>query len=68
MTKALEEAIKVVTRLPDRDRDALAAAILQEVAFDAAIEGNPRALEKLADEALEDERAGRADPLDPDRL
>jgi hypothetical protein len=64
MTHALKKAF--------REQDALAAAILEEVAADerweASLAASPGALEALADEALREHRAGRTKPLDPDRL
>ena len=72
MTKALKNAFDVASRLPDREQDALAAAILEELAADerweAAVAATPGALERLADEALGEYRAGRTKPLDPDAL
>ena len=68
MTKALKQAFDAASRLPDRDQDALAAAILEELAADKRWEGalaaTPEALGRLADEALAEHRAGRTKPLD----
>ena len=56
MTKALKEAFEVASRLPDREQDELAAAILEELdaaeRWEAAFAGSQDALERLADEAL----------------
>ena len=64
MTHALKKAF--------REQDALAAAILEEVAADerweASLAASPTALDELADEALREHHAGRTKPLDPDRL
>ena len=72
MTKALKKAFETASRLPDREQDELAAAILEELDADerleAAFAGSQDALERLADEALEENRAGRTQPLDPDAL
>jgi len=72
MTNALKKAFELASRLPDRDQDALAAAILEEVVADerweAAVAAAPGALERLADEALAEHRAGRTKTLDPDTL
>ena len=58
MTKALE----VASRLPDREQDELATAILEEMAADerweAAFAQSQQTLERLATEALEEHRAG----------
>jgi len=72
MTNALQKAFEAASQLPDRDQDALAAAILEELAADerweAAVAAAPGALEQLAEEALAEHRAGRTEPLDPDAL
>lgn len=72
MTKALKKAFEAASRLPDADQDELAAAILEELEADerweAAFARSPDALERLANEALEEYRAGRTEPLDPDAL
>jgi hypothetical protein len=72
MTKSLEDAFKVAARLPDAKQDALASAILEELAldeqWDATLQANLPALEQLADEALADYREGRTELLDPDKL
>ena len=70
MTKALQKAFEAASRLPDPDQDELAAAILEELEADecweAAFARSQEALARLADEALEEHRAGRTEPLDPD--
>ncbi|MGH2358932.1 MAG: hypothetical protein ACRDGM_00055 [bacterium] len=72
MTKALKKAFEAASRLPDRAQDELAAAILEELAADerweAALAQSQGALERLADEALREHRAGRTKALDPDGL
>ena len=72
MTKALKKAFEAASFLPDRDQDDLAAAILEELNADerwaATFARSQDALERLADEALQEHRAGRTEPLDPDAL
>lgn len=72
MTEKLKKAFEAAEKLPADAQDALAAAILEEVAveglWEASFARRPDALERLADEALEDYRAGRTTPLDPDKL
>jgi hypothetical protein len=72
VTKALKKAFEAASRLPDPDQDELAAAILEELEADerweAAFARSQEALARLADEALEEHRAGRTEPLDPDAL
>lgn len=72
MTKALHKAFEAASKLPDREQDELAAAILEELRADEAWEkmlgGSLAELERLAEEALQEHRAGRTKPLDPDTL
>ena len=72
MTKALKKAFEAASRLSDRDQDALATAILEELTADerweAAFVESQRALERLADEALQEHRAGRTEAVDPDAV
>jgi hypothetical protein len=71
MTKALKNAFDAASKLPEKDQEQLAAAILQELAADArweaAVGAAPDALERLADEALAEHKAGQTKPLDLDR-
>jgi hypothetical protein len=72
MTKLMEQAIAKLRSLPEDAQDAVAGFVLSE------LEANQRweqtslkhadKLRKLADEALDDLRAGRTSPLDPDTL
>jgi hypothetical protein len=70
MTKLLEEAFKAAAKLSAAEQDALARAILAEVAADSKWERRlaetAEPLERLADEALSEHRARRTRPLDPD--
>jgi hypothetical protein len=70
MTKALEDAFREASKLADSDQDSLAAAIRAELAADAvwekALRASQEPLERLADEALAEHRAGRTRPFDPD--
>lgn len=72
MTEALRKAFEAASRLPEPEQDELAAAILEELDADerweAAFARSQNALERRADEALEEHRAGRTEPLDPDAL
>ena len=72
MTEALKKAFEAASRLPEPEQDHLAAAILEELDADerweAAFARSQDALERLADEALAEHRAGRTEPLDPDAL
>jgi len=72
MTNKLKKAFEAASKLPPADQDALAAAILEEVKveglWDATFAKQPGVLERLADEALEEHRAGRTRPLEPGEL
>lgn len=73
MTEALNKAFEAGARLPEADQDELAATILGDLEADerweAAFARSQDALARLADEALEEHRAGqRTGPLDPDAL
>jgi hypothetical protein len=72
MTKHLRKAFDAASKLPPEDQDALAAAILEEVAveglWEASFARKPGALEQLAEEALREHREARTEALDPDRL
>jgi hypothetical protein len=70
MTKLLEKALAEVAALPADQQDAVAAWLLAELAserrWDETFARSEKALERLADEALAEHRAGRSTPLDPD--
>lgn len=72
MTRLLEEAFAAAAELPEADQNALATALLDELAsehqIDAAIVSRPDVLARLANEALAEHHAGRTQPLDPDAL
>jgi hypothetical protein len=72
MTESLEKAIAEARRLPADQQDALAAIILDEIEdearWDAAFARSHDVLERLAQEAEEDERRGGAEELDPNAL
>jgi cell division inhibitor SulA len=72
MTKPLERAFKEAAKLPKKEQDTLARALLDELSseqrWDELFTGSQDLLEQLADEALETHRAGRTKELDPDKL
>jgi hypothetical protein len=72
MTQLLEQAFAAAARLPADEQDALARALLSDLASERAIDerlaGTSDALSRLAAEALAEHRAGRTEPLDPERL
>lgn len=72
INSALKEAMEAASQLPDEEQKRIAAIILEEMAdeaaWDRAFANSQPQLERLADEADEDYRAGRTDPLDPETL
>jgi hypothetical protein len=73
MGKLLERAIEEAQKLSDAEQEAIGAWLLAEIEserkWDELFSRPPsEALERMAQEALEDYRAGRTTPLDPDRL
>ena len=72
MTKLLEQAIVAASNLAPEDQDAVASLILAELdaeeKWQEALTRDPGKLAKLADEALEEIRAGRSKPLDIDEI
>jgi hypothetical protein len=72
MTKLLEKTFEEAAKLPDDDQDALAEAVLAELAsehrWDELFVASADVLSELAEEALAEHRAGRTKPLDPDTL
>lgn len=69
MTKALEQAFREASKLPDVEQDALAEAIRTEIEaeedWERSFAESRDVLEQLADEAISEHRAGRTKPLDP---
>jgi len=67
MTKALEQAFQEASKLPEAEQDALAEAIRNEVlsedAWEQSFSTSSDELEKLADEAIAEHRAGRTQTL-----
>ena len=67
MTDLLEKALSEVKKLPASEQDALAAILLQELAAEqrwtASFAKSQDVLEKLAQEALDEHRAGLTKPL-----
>ena len=72
MTKALEEVLRQVSRLPEAEQDALAEAIKAEIGaekdWEKSFAGSLDVLDRLADEAIADHRAGRTKSIDPDTM
>jgi hypothetical protein len=72
MTELLKKAFDEASKLPTDQQDAIASLLLEELKSDRAwgqtFDRTQDALEKLADEAIRDHRAGKTDKLDPSAL
>jgi hypothetical protein len=74
MTELLKKAFeRVSAELPDYEQDEVARCLIaaiddDERRWDAVFALFPDRARRLADEALDDYRAGRTKPLDPDKL
>ena len=71
MTELLKKAFREAERLTPEEQDALAQTLLEEFASEAKWQGTLSevghdALERLADEAIEEHAGRRTTPLDPD--
>jgi hypothetical protein len=71
MTTLLQQAFDAAAKLPAAEQDLLASRLLAEIAaedaFDQAIAASAEKLATLAAAALAEHRAGRTQPLDPER-
>ena len=73
MGKLLERAIEEAQKLPEQEQEAIGAWLLAEIEserrWDELFSRPPsKALQRMAEEALEEHRAGKTSPLDPDQL
>ena len=72
MSKLLERAIEEAHKLPERDQEAIGALLLAEIEserkWDELFARPSAAIERMAEEALEEHRSGKTTPLDPDGL
>jgi hypothetical protein len=72
MTKLLERTLAELANLPPDQQDAVATWLLAELAserrWNEAFAAPEKQLERLADEALAEHRAGRSTALDPDEM
>jgi hypothetical protein len=59
MTKLLEEAIKKAKEMPEKEQNDIAAFILDEVAWDNAIDQSKDKLAALANKALHEHKSGQ---------
>lgn len=67
MTQLLEKALSQVAKLPPSEQDAVAAILLEELSSEQKwvdlFAKSQSALERLAEEALVEHRAGKTQPL-----
>lgn len=72
MTQLLDKAFAEAAKLPEDEQDALARAVLDELAgerrWDELFSQSQDVLGDLAAEAMAEYRAGRSHKLDPDKL
>jgi len=72
MTELLEKAIERMKRLEASEQDAIAAQILEkledEEKWDTAFAQSQDLLALLAAQAMEEDRSGNTEALDPDKL
>ena len=72
MTKLLTKAFAKISKMPERDQDMLASWILEEIKSEERwaklFEKSHALLEKLGDEALQDDTDGKTEELDPENL
>ena len=71
MTQLLERAFTEASKLPEKEQDAFAALLLEELAseqrWDAAFASSSSQLSEMARSALREFQAGETRPLDADR-
>ncbi len=72
MTELLRKAFEEASKLPPQEQDSLASVLLEEIdgeqRWDATLEETQEDLAGLADAALAEHRAGKTEPLDPEKL
>ena len=72
MTQLLEKVFGEVSKLPEVEQNALAKWMLSELKsekkWSEAFAESEDALQKLADEALNEHKDGKTNPLDPESL
>jgi hypothetical protein len=72
MSKLLDQAIQEAQKLPESEQEAIGAWLLAELEsdrrWDDLFSKPSSAIERMAQEALDEYRAGRTTALDPDKL
>lgn len=71
MTKLLQQAVTEASKLPEKEQDAVAALLLEELAsekrWDEAFISSQHQLSEMARQALREFDAGETLPMDADR-
>jgi hypothetical protein len=72
MTRLLEQAIERLRAVPEAQQDQLASFLLNELEeeerWTQSTAQHEGALGRLIQDVLDDDRLGKCEPLDPDRL
>lgn len=72
MNRLLEQAIEEAHKLPESDQEAIGAWLLAEIEserrWDELFSKPSAAIDRMAQDALEEHRTGKTTPLDPDKL
>ena len=72
MTKLLEKVFEGLSKLPDAEQDAAAMILLEEIEkedrWSAAFDESKDELDRLAEEALAEDRASKTLPVDPGEM
>jgi hypothetical protein len=72
MTELLARAFEKASTLPEHEQNELGAMLLDAIdcerQWEAVLAKDPTKLERMVNKALEDVRAGRSEPLDPEKL
>ena len=72
MTKLLERAFAEAAKLSDVEQNAIAKWLIEELTaerkWEEAFANSQDVLDRLADEALEEDKKGKTEPMDADRL
>ena len=68
MTTKLAEAVALLEELPADIQDQMAESLLADLAWERSLRNHPEVLQRLADEAEADIRAGRTHPLNANEI
>ena len=72
MTKLLQRAFAEAAKLSDVEQNAIAKWLIEELTaerkWEEAFANSQDVLDRLADEALEEDKKGKTEPMDADRL